>query len=149
MDNASAYEDDFYAWAMEQARLLRAGALSEADVANIADEIEGMGRGERRELVNRLAVLLLHLLRWQVQPALRGNAWRLTIREQRRKLARHLDASPSLRAFLGEATEVAYGDALLGAQRETGLPERAFPPSCPYDAEQILGADFLPGQDEA
>lgn len=54
---------DFYAWANEQASLLRAGKLSSADVENIAGEIEGMGRGEKRELVNRLKVLSLHLLK--------------------------------------------------------------------------------------
>ncbi len=148
MGNASAYESDFHAWAMEQSRLLRAGRLSEADVGNIAEEIESMGRSEKRELINRLAVLLTHLLKWQVQPALRGNSWRLTIREQRRKIARHLEDNPSLRAGLDGTISAAYGDALLGAQRETGLAESAFPASCPYAVEQVVGADFLPGREE-
>ncbi|MGE0222618.1 MAG: DUF29 domain-containing protein [Acetobacteraceae bacterium] len=69
---SSQYERDFYAWANEQATLLRAGRTAEADVQNIAEEIESMGRSEKRELVNRLAVLLLHLPRWEYQPALRG-----------------------------------------------------------------------------
>ena len=61
----SLYDQDFYAWANEQAALLRAGRLSEADIENIAEEIESMGRSEKRELVSRLNVLLLHLLKWQ------------------------------------------------------------------------------------
>ena len=50
MPKTSLYEQDFYAWAHEQAALLRAGALSAADIENIAEEIESMGRGEKREL---------------------------------------------------------------------------------------------------
>jgi hypothetical protein len=49
-------ELDFHAWAEQQAGLLRAGRLSEADIAHIAEEIESMGRSQKRELVNRLAV---------------------------------------------------------------------------------------------
>ena len=86
--NATLYDTDFYAWANEQAALLRAGRLSEADIENIAEEIESMGRSERSELVNRLTVLLVHLLKWRYQPGLRGRSWRLTIEEQRDQLDR-------------------------------------------------------------
>jgi hypothetical protein len=75
----SAYEKDFYAWANEQAALLRSGKLAEADIEHIAEEIESMGRTEKRELVARLTVLLLHLLKWRYQPNLQGAFWRATI----------------------------------------------------------------------
>jgi len=77
MSNSSLYERDFYAWTQEQAALLRENRVSEADIANIAniaDEIESMGRSEKRELISRLTVLLLHLLKWQYQPSLRGTS---------------------------------------------------------------------------
>ncbi|MDB5403269.1 MAG: hypothetical protein JWQ55_5287 [Rhodopila sp.] len=70
MSNQHLYDHDFYAWANEQAALLRDGRFSEADMAHIAEEIESLGKTEKRELVNRLSVLLLHLLKWQFQPAL-------------------------------------------------------------------------------
>lgn len=57
------YERDFYAWANEQAALLRAGRFDRADIENIAEEIESMGRSEKRDLVNRLTILLTHLLK--------------------------------------------------------------------------------------
>ncbi len=103
-----------------------------------------MGRSERRELVSRLAVLLAHLLKWRHQPGLRGTSWRLTIREQRRKLARHLRDNPSLRPELDAAYADAYGDALLEAQRETGLAENTFPTSSAWTTEQALDPDFMP-----
>jgi hypothetical protein len=130
---------------MEQARLLRAGRVGDADLSNIAEEIESMGRSERRELVSRLGVLLAHLLKWQAQPALRGVSWQLTIREQHRRLARHLRDNPSLTPLLAAAMVDAYGDALLIAQRESGLPESAFLASCAWSADEVLGETFLPG----
>lgn len=144
MGNTADYETDFHAWATEQARLLRAGRLSEADIANIAEEIESMGRGEKRELVSRLAVLLTHLLKWQFQPGFRGNSWRLTIAEQRARLDAHLKDNPSLKAALPDALETAWRFALLGAQKETGFPQTAFPDACPWMAEQVLSDEFLP-----
>jgi hypothetical protein len=142
--NTAGYEADFYGWANEQAALLRAGRLSDADIANIAAEIESMGRGEKRELVNRLAVLLLHLLKWQFQPARRGSGWLRTIREQRRRIQRHLADNPSLTAKLAEAITAGYGDALIGAGDETGLAESVFPTQCPWSFEQIADDGYFP-----
>ena len=146
MSNASKYDSDFHAWANEQAALLRAGRLAEADIKNIAEEIESVGRSERRELASRLAVLLAHLLKWQFQPGLRGNSWRLTIKEQRRQLAKHLSENPSLGApaQLDDAIADAYETALAEVQKETGFSEQTFPATCPYAPADIFNAGFMP-----
>ena len=141
---ASLYETDFFAWSNCQAVLLRAGKLEDADIANIAEEIESLGRGEKRELVNRLTVLLLHLLKWQFQPGLRGNSWRLNIEEQRYRLDDHLDDNPSLKAMLDTAMTNAYRLALVEAERETGLARATFPASCPYLFQDAMRPDFWP-----
>ena len=143
MANAS-YDGDFYGWAKEQSALLRAGRLAAADVDHIAQEIESMGKGEKRELISRLTVLLLHLLKWQYQPSLRGPSWRATIRIQRRDLAGHMDDNPSLKAVLPEAVERAYGNAVIEASAETGRPESAFPPQCPFAFERAMDSEFWP-----
>ncbi|MGB5832189.1 MAG: DUF29 domain-containing protein [Thiohalocapsa sp.] len=140
----SLYEQDFYAWSNEQVSLLRAGKLREADIANIIEEIESMGRSERRELVNRLVVLLLHLLKWRFQPALRGNSWRLSIKEQRIRLASHLADNPSLKSKLDEAILQAYRLAAIEAERATGLLESSFPSDCPFLFEQLMDDSFWP-----
>jgi ribosomal protein L29 len=132
------YDRDFYAWASQQSDLLRAGKLSEADIANIAEEIATMGRSEKRELTSRLSVLLLHLLKWRFQPNLRSRSWDLTIREQRREVASVLADNPSLRATLDTVLSNAYGSALLAARRETGLPKAAFPASCPWTFDEAM-----------
>ena len=138
------YERDFYAWANEQAGLIRAGNLAAVDLEHIAEEIESMGKAEKRELVSRLAVLLLHLLKWQHQPERRGSSWEGTIRVQRRDLADHLDDNPSLKSKLPEAVDRAYGNAALLAPGETGLSKATFSTVCPWSFEQIMDGDFWP-----
>jgi hypothetical protein len=141
---ADTYQDDFYGWAMEQAALLRAGRFSAADIQNIAEEIESMGRGEKRELVNRLTVLLLHLLKWHFQPSFRSPSWSSVIREQRIRLRSHLKDNPSLKAKLDESYAEAYELAVIGAARETGFPENGFPATPPYRFEEALDGAFWP-----
>ena len=141
---ATDYDRDFYAWANEQAALLRAGKLDDADIENIAEEIESMGRGERRELVKRLTVLMLHLLKWQFQPGMRGDSWRLSIEEQRYRLENHLADNPSLKSQLDQAICDAYRLVVIEAERETGLARTTFPPVCPYAYERAVDPDFWP-----
>src|ERR1700756_3199974 len=113
------YEEDFYAWTVEQARLLRSGKLASIDVANIAEEIESLGRSDKRAIESRLTVLLMHLLKWQIQSKMRSQSWSGTILEQRRRIAKLLQESPSLRPFVNEALAEAYTDALEAASNET------------------------------
>ena len=129
---------------MNRPALLRAGRLAEVDIEHVAEEIESMGRAEKRELVSRLKLLLLHLLKWQFQPALRGTSWRLTVKEQRREVADHLSDNPSLKAVLSESIASAYRLACIVASRETGLTEETFPPDCPWSFKQIMADDFWP-----
>jgi len=142
--NAAAYDEDFYAWTQEQARLLRTGQFSQIDVENVAEELESMGRSDKRELDSRLEVLLMHLLKWQVQPNLRPPSWRGTIREQRRRIEKLCRESPSLRPQVPHLIPDAYVEAREKAVEETGLAEAAFPTECPFTPEQILADDFLP-----
>jgi hypothetical protein len=138
------YDKDFFAWANEQARLLRAGDLAQADIEHIAEEIESMGKAEKRELVSRLQVLLMHLLKWQFQPERRGVSWRVTIRNQRDALIDHLTDNPSLNAKFPEAVIRAYRAARGEAAVETQLPEADFPDACPWTLTQITDEDFWP-----
>jgi len=140
----SLYEQDFYAWSQQQAALLRAGRAAEADLDNIAEEIESMGKGEKRELMSRLTVLLLHLVKWRFQPVLRGRSWRLGIKGRRLDIRDLLDQNPSLKPALGEAIGQAWPRALIEAEKETGLEASNFPVACPWAAEALLDDDFWP-----
>ena len=143
----SLYDRDFYAWANDQARLLRAGKLSEADIDHIAEEIESIGRAEKREFVSRLEVLLVHLLKWQFQPERRGKSWTATIRIERNRLISHLADNPSLKPFMSQAIDAAYETARIEAAEETGLDEALFPETCPWVFEQIVDPAFWPDRE--
>jgi Domain of unknown function DUF29 len=142
--NVALYDADFYAWSIQQARLLRAGEFSRLDVENIAEELESMGRRDKREIDSRLVVLMAHLLKWQVQVGFRSRSWSATIREQRERIADLLSESPSLRAMIGSVRPALYDRARCAAADETGLAETAFPTNCPFTTDQILAGDFLP-----
>jgi len=144
--NAPAYEDDFVAWLEDQAGRARRGDIEGLDLENIAEELEGMARSDRREIRNRLVVLLIHLLKFRHQPRRRSSGWIATIGEQRRRISAIIDDSPSLKAFPGSILGQCYGDARSGAADETGLPESDFPEHCPFAVEEVLDPRWLPGR---
>jgi adenosyl cobinamide kinase/adenosyl cobinamide phosphate guanylyltransferase len=142
------YDSDFYAWTKQQAQLLRSHQWDLVDIENLVEEIESLGRQERQELVNRLATLLGHLLKWEYQPEQRSNSWLATIREQRRKVIKLIEQNPSLKLYLEEVLQEAYEDGIDLAVRETNLPYKTFPEICPYTLQQTLNPEFLPGATE-
>ncbi|HAZ48398.1 MAG TPA: DUF29 domain-containing protein [Cyanobacteria bacterium UBA11369] len=143
---SNLYEEDFYAWTQEQAKLLRERVWDSLDIENLAEEIESLGKQQRQELRNRLGILLGHLLKWEFQPSKRAKSWFITLRQQRRRILEHLKDNPSLKPYLPEALEKAYKDGLDLAVRETSLTDEDFPDQCLYTIEQVLDASFFPGQ---
>ena len=143
-DRDDFYERDGYGWALREAALLRSGRLGEADIENIAEEIESMGKSQKQELASRLAILLLHLVKWQYQPARRGPSWEATIRVQRIAITDHLGENPSLRPLLPTVVGTTYRRARVEAFGETGLPIKTFPEVCPWPFEKIMDEAFWP-----
>lgn len=143
---SNLYETDFYAWTVEQAKFLREGELNSLDLPNLAEEIESLGKQDRRELRNRLRVLIGHLLKWEYQPGKRSKSWKNTIYEQRYQIKELIKESPSLKPYLRDAVVESYSDALDLAINETSLDESSFPQQCGYNLEQILEKDFFPGE---
>lgn len=144
-------EDDFHAWLLDQASLLRSHRYGSLDWSNLAEELEAMAAGERRELLRRLTTLLAHLLKLQLQPqaiARRGRGWKLTVTRSRREIRRLLDSSPGLKGRPEEFVTTAYSDSRRDAGVEAGLEryqwEEVFAQTCPWTLAQILDDDFLP-----
>ncbi len=138
------YNGDFYAWLNHNAALLRQGKFSEIDIDNVAEELEGMARSEKRELMQRLILLLTHLLKWQYPPG--GRSWKYAIGELRFSLANLLEESPSLWKELEESLGVAYKKAVEVTVDETNLKERDFPAKCPFTIAQCLDKSFFPDE---
>jgi hypothetical protein len=146
-DTLTGYDQDILGWATEQARLIRARRFDLLDIEHIADEIEDVGKSEKRELASRMAVLLTHLLKGQFQPERRGSSWESSIRHQRKRLGLALKAAPSLKTVLQDPDwcSEAWLDGVARAAQETGLDEAAFPEACPWDmTAQVLRDGWLP-----
>jgi len=138
------YEQDLFAWTQQQVNLLTHQRWHELDVENLIDELEGMARRDRREMINRLIILIAHLLKWKFQPDHQSGSWRGSIQEQRLQPNGLLEDSPSLHQQFIESLEKAYPQAVKLASKETELPTTKFPNECPYEFAQLLDEDFLP-----
>jgi hypothetical protein len=144
MPITTKYDTDFYAWTQEQVRLLRNGRLEALDLTHLIEEIEDLGKREKRSVASHLAVLLGHLLKWRYQPAYpHKKSWRATINTQRRAVLKLLRDNPSLCPQLPEFIADAYPDAIDLAVAETPLDYEVFPKTCPWTEQEILG-DFWP-----
>jgi hypothetical protein len=144
-----SYEKDFAGWAFAQAKLLRQGAFPGIDVENIAEELETLGRDEFNKLESALTIVVMHMLKWDYQPAKRSRSWANSIRIQRIHAARQIRDNPSLKPRLNEALNEAYETARLQASTETKLPPKAFPAECPYTWSDVTERPFAIDPDDA
>jgi hypothetical protein len=140
----NSYEKDFYSWTQEQSELLKSGRFSELDIDNLIEEVESMGRSEKRELESRLSILLLHLLKWKYQEVRRGRGWQLSIDEQRIQFEKTLNENPGLKPVLDEIIKDAYKLAVIKAARETKISKAVFPECCPWTLAQFIEDGFYP-----
>jgi hypothetical protein len=138
------YTTDYLQWIETTVEKLREQDYANVDWHNLIEEIEDMGRSERKSLKSNLIVIVLHLLKWQYQPNLRGGSWAGSIVEHRRRVGDAIAESPSLKPYLEQAYLKWYNDALRQAIAETQLPKETFPIACPYALTDILDFDFLP-----
>ena len=149
MTTAYTYEQDFVGWLNTQAELLKTGKVNELDIKNLVEEIEAMGRSEKRELESRMIILVMHLLKWTFQPNYQSRSWANTINEQRRRIGRVVKDSPSLKNSLNDTEwfNDIWQSALYQAVSETGLDIKIFPEQPIWTTQQILVDDFFPHHD--
>lgn len=147
MNAVRLYDSDYQSWLLNQVELLRGRHLNQLDIEHLIEELEGLAKSERRELKSRLRVLLMHLMKWEVQPEERSPGWRGIIVEQRHSIEELLENSPSLRRELEAFLRAEEGRARKLASAETGLPEEAFR-EVSYPQEKVLDSDFFPDASE-
>jgi hypothetical protein len=140
----SLYDRDFFEWTQTIAEQLLRGSVSQADLERVAEEIADMGKRDRREVHSRMVVLIMHLIKWAIQPERRdGSTWLSTINQQRLELGGIFEQSPSLRRFASLDLPRAYSRACKDALAETGS-RAPLPEACPYTIDQILDDDWFP-----
>ena len=140
---ASLYERDFLLWTIDTATKLKTHDFAQLDLENLIEEIESLGRSQKKELKSRLLVLLEHLLkRLYVNSPDNYRGWETTINEQRRQLELEIEDSPSLKTIWDESFNGAWRIALKGVRKD--YPQVTFPDTWIYshDIDSMLDCDF-------
>lgn len=138
------YETDYLQWIETTVARLKAQDYAHIDWENLIDEIEDMGKRERKSLKSNLIIVLLHLLKWQYQPECRSGSWKGSIVEHRQRIHDDLKESPSLKPYLEQIFAECYVNAVERAIAETDLPTETFPRSCLYTSAEALDSSYLP-----
>ncbi|WNN90496.1 DUF29 domain-containing protein [Gloeocapsopsis dulcis] len=133
------YEQDFYLWLEDTATKLKTRDFDAIDIDNLIEEIEALGRSEKREFKNRLNVLLMHILKRVYVDSIYDNAgWERTIREQRRQIRELLNQSPSLEKYFIKVFSQVWQDALSDVKQD--YPKNQFPDEWQFAIE--IQCDF-------
>ena len=136
--NYPAYDADYAAWLDAQIEALRDGRLDQLDLEHLVDEVTDLGTSAYNGFVSALRIVLLHMLKWDIQEDYRSRGWSLSIKEHRERVNDILETSPSYRNRLDQALTKAYRQARSEAAAETMLPIRTFPPSNPFTFDEIM-----------
>ena len=140
----TTYASDYNLWVQQTAKLLREHRWQDIDLENLLEEIEDLGKSERRGITSQLTRLLLHLLKWKYQPQRRSDSWLDSISDARLQIELALQDSPSLKVYPLEQLDKSYQRARRSASKQTGLPLTTFPEKCSFLLEDILNEDWLP-----
>jgi hypothetical protein len=158
-DDATLHDRDWYAWTQDQAARLRAWPEhlrpNGLDLEEVAEEIESLGKSDRRAITSFLRLIALHALKIEFHPADAGRHWRREIDNFRADLVRLAEESPSLFAMRAELYAKAWRDARREFARDLAEDDpdaarrfaAAIPPDAPppYDLDsQILNEDWFP-----
>lgn len=137
-----SYNEDLNAWLQQQVSYLREGKFDKLDIDNLIEEVESVGKSERRSIKNYFVVLIGHLLKLKYRPEKATGSWYFSITNSQRKIKEIIEDSPSLKREMQEKLEAAWKDAINLAVQETGLPRQTFPAKCPWTAEQAMRENF-------
>ena len=138
------YDQDLSAWAAHNAQLLRQGQFNDLDIEHLIEELDDMGKSEFRAFESHIQNLIMHLLKWQMQPLMRSGSWRGTIDNARHATLKLLRDNPSFKARLQQTIAEEYPYARKSASYETGLALNTFTSSCFYTNEQLLDEEWFP-----
>lgn len=141
---SALYQTDFNTWTDQTARLLKEGRWAEIDAEHLIEEIEDLGKRDRRAVMSQLIRLLLHLLKWQYQPERRSDSWLDSITDARVQIELAFEDSPSLRNYLITQVEKSYERSRRQAAQQTELEISTFPESCLYSIDDVLTQNWLP-----
>jgi hypothetical protein len=144
IDVSRCYEIDFAKWLFDQADRLKRNDLEELDTEYLAEELDSLGRSQKRALRSHMRNRLAHMIKWDHQPEIRSRSWYSSLRNSLSGMEDQIALSPSLgtEEFLTQSKTDVFPRARREALRETGLPSSAVADECPYSLEQIFDESF-------
>lgn len=148
-----SYQQDLNLWREQTINKIRQGNYQEIDWENLIEELEDMGKSEKRAFRNNLMVLLAHLLKLKVQfdaPDTMKRSWYNSVDEHRARIKDDLLDNPSYKATLTNTIKEAYKKAIKlaikeGQRASFGVRKPSvseYPQECPFTIEQIFDDNF-------
>ncbi|MBK1989571.1 DUF29 domain-containing protein [Sphaerospermopsis aphanizomenoides BCCUSP55] len=140
------YDQDYYLWIKTTINQLRTGQFSAVDLENLLEELETMGRSEKRAIESLLTNLLVHLLKlkyWDSERERNQGHWQGEVRTFRRQIKKSLKDSPSLKPYILEIFDECYQEARKEASDRSQLPIDTFPIIPIGSLEQILDENWF------
>ena len=134
-------QTDYALWIEETINLLKEQNYHSVDWEDLIEEIESLGRSQKRELRNRLITMLEHCLKLCYSDYVQDyRGWTETIKRSQRELEGLLEDSPSLRPYWDEIFIECYISALTTLRENSDYQSFSFPDNCPFPQEidQIL-----------
>ena len=136
------YDIDFALWIEDTVNQLKSRNIENLDWDNLIEEIESLGKRDKRELESRLTTLFEDALKRNyvsLPDCYRG--WEVTIKRTQSNLRDILADSPSLRNYLREIYFNCYQESLGNMQIEY---DAEFPNICPFsqDVDTLLTGKF-------
>ncbi|MCW6037832.1 DUF29 domain-containing protein [Spirulina subsalsa FACHB-351] len=136
------YDTDYHQWLQETIEHLRVRNFEQIDWDNLIEELDSMGKNDKRALVSLLTRLLEHLLKlayWEAEKPRVSKHWASEIVNFRAQIEQRLEDSPSLVSQLPTFYEKAYPVAVKSVSKLFTLPEDAH-----ITLEQTLSNDWFP-----
>ncbi len=147
-NKSPGYAEDYAAWVDHQVALMQQRRAADLDYDHLIDEVMDLGKSEYRQFATPVEIIIAHMLKWDYQSGHRTRSWQGSIVEHRRRVDQALRDSPSFRRRIDGAIADGYAVAVAVASRETNLPLKTFPLTCPYDWDAITTREHrLPGDD--
>lgn len=141
------YEKDYYLWLETTVAQLQCNNMEAVDLEHLIEELESLGKREKRTISSYLMRLCEHLLKIQYWDAerercLRG--WNTEITNFRIEIAEELDSSPSLKLFLEENFVKQYRNGRKLFLKASELDEGLIPDFPEFTLEEALDENWLP-----
>ena len=147
----SLYEVDYQSWLEQTVAQLRARDFGNLDLDNLIEEIESLGKRDRRAIARYLMRLCEHLLKlryWETERAMCFRGWCVEVANFRLQIQALLNDSPSLKNYLDEIFRAEYTNARKLMLTASGLPANTIPQEPAWTLAQVLDEDWLPWKPE-